>query len=403
MLLPGSRPGEAIRHMPDLLNTIPLLRTEFPLQVVLGTPKGFAKRAVLQRFRERMDALSIKVIEDDTWDVLAYADLALAASGTVTVEAAVLGTPMVTFYKVTALSWWAGRWLVKVPYLSMVNLIAGKAVVPELIQNDMTPETLAAAAAGLLREPRKSAQMRSELLALKRLLTGPLDPFAQAARMIATDLGYAILRPTGDNQFMRAVPWTIAFFALAVSAFAQDKAARVEVRHYLINADVNPRTQSISATAKVDVVALGTVDTAVFELNNALKISKVVDGKGQTLEATRDTQDSSVRVPLPSPLAKNQAASFTFTYEGQLTGGGDSPVYGITFAALKPDFGFLLYPARWFPVTGYSIDRYTADLHITAPTEYKVVGSGDEKVEPGSGGQTSYSLAYDQNPASREA
>lgn len=190
-LLPGSRQGEAIRHMPDLLDTIPLLRKEFPLQVVVGTPRGFAKRAVLEKFRERMDGLTIKVIEDDTWDVLAYADLALAASGTVTVEAAVLGTPMVTFYKVTALSWWVGRRLVKAPYLSMVNLIAGKAVVPELIQGDMTPETLAAAAAALLHEPRKSAEMRLELLELKRLLTGPPDPFAQAARMIATDLGHA--------------------------------------------------------------------------------------------------------------------------------------------------------------------------------------------------------------------
>jgi lipid-A-disaccharide synthase len=190
-LLPGSRAGEALRHMPDLLDAISLLRREFELQVVLGTPKGFAERGVFERFRERISALSIKVIEDETWDVLAYADLALAASGTVTIEAAVLGTPMVTFYKVMALSWWAGRWLVKVPYLSMVNLVAGKQIVPELIQKDMTAKNLAAAAGSLLRDRQMSDSMRCELLKLKQVLTGPFDPFERAAGLIAADFGHA--------------------------------------------------------------------------------------------------------------------------------------------------------------------------------------------------------------------
>jgi lipid-A-disaccharide synthase len=190
-LLPGSRAGEALRHLPDLLDAVSLLRREFGLQVLLATPKGFSERAVLEKFKERIVALSIKVIEDGSWDVLAYADLALAASGTVTIEAAVLGTPMVTFYKVMALSWWAGRWLVKVPYLSMVNLIAGRRVVPELIQNDMTPANLAAAAAPLLRDGQESGRMRYELLKLKQVLTGPSDPFECAAGMIAADLRHA--------------------------------------------------------------------------------------------------------------------------------------------------------------------------------------------------------------------
>jgi lipid-A-disaccharide synthase len=192
-LLPGSRAGEAVRHLPDLLETVSLLRRDFGLQVLLGTPKGFKERAVFERFRERIGALAIKVIEDQTWDVLAHADVALAASGTVTIEAAVLGTPMVTFYKVMALSWWAGRRLVKVPYLSMVNLVAGKPVVPELIQNDMTPVNLAAAAARLLRDAQESGRMRCELLLLKRALTTPFDPFERAAGMIAADLPHASL------------------------------------------------------------------------------------------------------------------------------------------------------------------------------------------------------------------
>jgi len=198
---------------------------------------------------------------------------------------------------------------------------------------------------------------------------------------------------------MRVIRWATVLLVLAASAFAQEKNGRIEARHYVIDADVNPRTQSINATVKVDFVALGAADTAVFQLNNALKISKVVDGSGQTLNAVREAQDSSVHIALLTPLTAGQSSSLTITYDGQLTGSQDSPVYGITFASLKPDFGFLLYPSRWFPITGYTVDRFTAELHITTPPEYKVVASGDEKAEPQSGGQTRYSFAYMQNPS----
>lgn len=198
---------------------------------------------------------------------------------------------------------------------------------------------------------------------------------------------------------MRAIRWTSVLLALAASAFAQEKNGRIEARHYVIDASVNPRTQSINATAKIDFAALGAADTAVFQLNNALKISKVVDSSGQTLNAVREAQDSSVHIALLTPLTAGQSSSLTITYDGQITGSQDSPVYGITFASLKPDFGFLLYPSRWFPVTGYTVDRFTAEMHITTPSEYKVIASGDEKVEPQSGGQTKYSFAYMQNPS----
>src|SRR5581483_4535862 len=102
-----------------------------------------SSRCDLASFQERFSAASIKIIEGQTWDVLACADVALAASGTVTVEAALLGTPMVTFYRVTGLTWRLGRRLVRVPFYSMVNLIAGRRVVPEIMQNDLTGERLA--------------------------------------------------------------------------------------------------------------------------------------------------------------------------------------------------------------------------------------------------------------------
>ena len=185
VLLPGSRAGEARRHLPILLDTVAELRRTQSLSVILATPKGFYSRAALANFKEPMDALSIKVIENETWDAIGHADVALAASGTVTVEAAILGTPMVTFYKVTPLTWWAGRRLVKVPYLSMVNLVAEREIVPELIQYDMTPRKLASAAADLLNDEKRRERMKDDLAVLRKALTKEGDPLQRAADVMA--------------------------------------------------------------------------------------------------------------------------------------------------------------------------------------------------------------------------
>src|ERR1039457_2332886 len=133
-VLPGSRRGEAARHLPAVLDAVERLCREQALNLVL--PASATTGAAF--FRERMGRSPVRVIEGESWDAMAHADLVLAASGTVTVEAALLGTPMVTFYKVTPPSWLAGKLLVRVPFYSMVNLIAGRAVVPELIDRKST-------------------------------------------------------------------------------------------------------------------------------------------------------------------------------------------------------------------------------------------------------------------------
>jgi lipid-A-disaccharide synthase len=106
---------------------------------------------------------------------LAHADVALAASGTVTVEAALLGTPMVTFYKVTTPSWVVGKLLVRIPFYSMVNLIAGRAVVPELMQSQMTGESIAREARRLLTDEKARAEMKAGLAEVREKLSqGPV-------------------------------------------------------------------------------------------------------------------------------------------------------------------------------------------------------------------------------------
>jgi lipid-A-disaccharide synthase len=166
-VLPGSRRGEAARHLPALLDAAGRLYREQAINFILpasaNTGVGF--------FKERLEGSPIRAIEGESWDAMAHADLALAASGTVTVEAALLGTPMVTFYRVTPPSWVMGKLLVRVPFYSMVNLIAGRALVPELMQEQMTGERIAAAARRLLSDGEARAQMKAGLAEVRDKLS----------------------------------------------------------------------------------------------------------------------------------------------------------------------------------------------------------------------------------------
>jgi lipid-A-disaccharide synthase len=184
VLLPGSRPGEVTRHLRELLRGAALLVQRRPCQFVLATPPESSSWLPQHYFTEPNCALSIQHAEGETWDAIAHADLALAASGTVTIEAAILGTPMVTFYKVTPLSWWMGRLLVDVPFFSMVNLVAGQRVVPELIQNEMKAEKLAAEAERLLSDPSLRDLMRRGLAAVRTKLDAGGDPIERAASLV---------------------------------------------------------------------------------------------------------------------------------------------------------------------------------------------------------------------------
>ena len=179
-VLPGSRRGEAARHLPALADAARRLRREPGAELVL--PASVTTGAAF--FRERLGDAPIRVIEGESWDAMAHADVALAASGTVTVEAALLGTPMVTFYKVTWPSWFAGKFLVDVPFYSMVNLIAGRAVAPELMQGEMTGERLAHEARRLLSDARARSEMKAGLAEVGRKLSGPGDVFQRAAAVV---------------------------------------------------------------------------------------------------------------------------------------------------------------------------------------------------------------------------
>lgn len=182
VLLPGSRHGEVERHMPALLDAVGRIKRRQDVDFLLALPPGFG--AEHATFWEPARAASIQVKEGIAWDGLAQAELALAASGTVTIEAALLGAPLVTFYRVNALSWLLGRWLVRAPFLSMVNLVAGRKVAPELIQDEMTGERIAAEAIRLLEDAKAREDMRAGLQEVAALLASRNDPMETAAGWI---------------------------------------------------------------------------------------------------------------------------------------------------------------------------------------------------------------------------
>ncbi|MCU1335004.1 MAG: peptidase rane alanine aminopeptidase [Bryobacterales bacterium] len=183
---------------------------------------------------------------------------------------------------------------------------------------------------------------------------------------------------------------SVALAAVTVLAQGQGQSQRprMDVDNYTIDAQVDPSAQTIRATAKVRFTPLDDATSLSFELNNALNLDSVTDEAGRQVPASRVAQDMSVRLSLAAPLPKGKPATLTFVYGGKLTGAEESPVWGIKFAAIHPEFAYLLYPARWFPVNDYTTDRFTADLRVTVPSGYKVIASGLESADAAADGKT---------------
>lgn len=177
-LLPGSRRGEIGRHLPIVGDAVKQLAAGHPdLQFVLGTPAGLDSGFIGAGLKD----LPVQLVRGQSWDLMAHCDVAVTASGTVTVEAALLGTPMVTFYRVSALTWFVGRPFVNVPHFSMVNLIAERRVVPELIQDDATGPNLAAEVSKLLTDTPARESMKKSLGQVSSALATEGDPLQRAA------------------------------------------------------------------------------------------------------------------------------------------------------------------------------------------------------------------------------
>ena len=204
-------------------------------------------------------------------------------------------------------------------------------------------------------------------------------------------------------RFSNGITVVIATLGLTASAGAQqDRHSRLDVDHYTIDANIDLHTQSLTAKATMKFVPLDDrTQYASFELNGSLNVSKVTDDKGQNISFSRSNQDNTIRLTFDPPLAKNQAVTLVFNYDGHLTGTEDSPVYGVKFASIQQDYAYLLYPARWFPVNNYTADRFSADLNLTVPSGAHAIASGIETSAP-AGDKTTYSFSFTRSsfPAS---
>jgi hypothetical protein len=199
----------------------------------------------------------------------------------------------------------------------------------------------------------------------------------------------------------RCLRRTEALFAAAaltgLAAFGQSsRQARIDVQDYAGDIRIDPMAQTLAATIKVHFLALDDTTSVSFELNNALALNKVTDDQDHQIQASRLQQDMSVRLSLPQPIARGQSGTLIFSYDGKLTGDEESPVFGIKFAAIHPDFAYLMYPARWFPVNEYSTDRFSADFKVTVPMGYKVLGSGIGSTESSPDGMPSSRWQFSQ-------
>ena len=164
---------------------------------------------------------------------------------------------------------------------------------------------------------------------------------------------------------------------LASAARAADK-PRMRVDDYQLAVELLPETHHLTAHAIVKVTALEDLSTAAFQLNNALRVTKLVDANNKPLSPERSTQDSSIRFGLNSSLQKNTSTTLSFDYEGTLENADDSPVQGLKLAYVGPDTSYLFYSGLWFPVAGYGVNRFTATISVTVPAHMLVIGSGKD-------------------------
>lgn len=184
-LLPGSRMHEVERLLPPLLASAHLLQKEIPkLQFIIPLAPGISKMTLSPWMRNI--SASVKVVEGWAYDVMNLSELLITASGTATLEGAILGKPMVIVYKVSLPSYWIGRALIRVKSIGLVNLVAGKEIAPELIQDDVTPLRIAEEALRILKDPILSQQMTESMAEVRQGLGEP--GAAQRAARIVTSL-----------------------------------------------------------------------------------------------------------------------------------------------------------------------------------------------------------------------
>lgn len=178
------------------------------------------------------------------------------------------------------------------------------------------------------------------------------------------------------------------------SALASNSAQFV-VKKYDITAHLYPTTHMIAATAKIDFVPETSISMLNFKLNSALRVQKVVDSTGSPVSFQQN--GLTLTVTLSNPLTEGQPSSITVSYKGGLGTSEGSPIEGLKLSYVGPEGSYLLYPGRWFPVSGTGLHRFAASMHITVPAGETVIASGTPSPPVKQAGNVTYSFDYDQS------
>jgi len=186
-LLPGSREIEVIRNLPTMIDAASLIKDRFreDVRFIIAKVPTIKDEIYDNIVKER--CFESKVVEGYPYDCINVSDLVLVASGTATLETAILEKPMLIIYKVSSLTWLAGKILVRIPNVGLVNIIAGERIIPEFIQFNATPQNIAAEAISLLSSPQKLNEMKTRLKTVKGKL-GEAQASKRTAKIILETL-----------------------------------------------------------------------------------------------------------------------------------------------------------------------------------------------------------------------
>lgn len=187
LLMPGSRLMEIEKMLPTLLEAAKLLQQQLP-EVDFTMPRAGTIPLSLLESKIKAAGVQVKITEGHNYDVFSVADLALATSGTVTLEAALCGLGSIIVYRTSAINAFIARRVINIPDIGLPNIVAGRHILPELLQEDFTPEKVAQEALHLL-EPERNARMKKDIAYVKERLgqPGAVDRVAQLVLKIAEE------------------------------------------------------------------------------------------------------------------------------------------------------------------------------------------------------------------------
>ncbi|HYA14657.1 MAG TPA: lipid-A-disaccharide synthase [Syntrophales bacterium] len=191
-ILPGSRQSEVTRLLPEMLRAAEIIEKKLrPVQFVLPLADTLDFAFISQIISQY--PIRVEVIRNEVYDVIACADIAIVASGTATLETALMETPMVIVYKVSIPSYYVGKMVINIDHIGLVNIVAGKTVVPELIQDEASPEKIAAIVMEILADRRRMADIKAELSKIKDMLG------SRGAAERTAHLAYELIKPNSLN------------------------------------------------------------------------------------------------------------------------------------------------------------------------------------------------------------